>query len=173
LKASPKLRWASLLATAAASGGGASCDPVLDDAVAALGPETPGVPPGPLHRPGQPCLLCHDGAFGDPRAFSVAGTLFQIPSSPQPAVAASVAVTDSTGSTHDLTSNAAGNFYLPASEWTPVLPLQVVVESQAGAPVYMFSLAETGGCATCHQNPPGPDSPGQVCLTLDDGGAPR
>src|ERR1700683_3328645 len=47
------------------------CNPVLDDAIADLGPEKPGVHPGPLHRPGQPCLLCHDGALGDPQAFSV------------------------------------------------------------------------------------------------------
>src|SRR5450432_160855 len=34
-------------------------DPVHDTAVSALGPEAPGVPKGPLHRPGQPCVLCH------------------------------------------------------------------------------------------------------------------
>ena len=53
-----------------------SCDPVHDDAVSALGGETPGIPRGPLHRPGQPCLVCHDGASGDPAAFSMAGTVF-------------------------------------------------------------------------------------------------
>ena len=41
--------------------------------------EAPGVRRGPLHRPGQPCLLCHDGALGDPQRFTVAGTVFQTP----------------------------------------------------------------------------------------------
>ena len=37
-------------------------DPVQSEAVADLGGEAPGVAPGPLHRPGQPCLVCHDGS---------------------------------------------------------------------------------------------------------------
>ena len=36
-------------------------DPVHDARVAALGDERPGVPAGPNHRPGQPCLACHGG----------------------------------------------------------------------------------------------------------------
>lgn len=47
----------------------AACDPVRSDAVAALGGEAPGVPHGPTHRPGQPCLLGHSN-------FAVAGTVF-------------------------------------------------------------------------------------------------
>ena len=54
----------------------ASCDPVHEQQKDALGGETPGVPKGPLHRPGQPCIVCHDGAFGDPPEFSIAGTIF-------------------------------------------------------------------------------------------------
>lgn len=160
----------------------ASCDPVLDDAVAALGPETPpGVHPGPLHRPGQPCLLCHDGAFGDPRAFSVAGTVYQVPSTLEPAVGATIILTDSTGSgpPEPPVTNAAGNFYIQAQEWTPVFPLQVVIQPSQGPPVFMWSQIEGGSevlggaCATCHKDPAGPDSPGHLCLTLDDGGVPR
>jgi hypothetical protein len=160
----------------------ASCDPVLDDAIAALGPETPpGVRPGPLHRPGQPCLLCHDGAFGDPRAFSVAGTVYQVPSTLEPAAGATIILTDSTGSgpPQPPITNAAGNFYIQAQEWTPVFPLQVVVQPSQGPPVYMWSQIEGGSevlggaCATCHKDPSGPDSPGHVSLTLDDGGVPR
>jgi hypothetical protein len=156
-----------------------SCDPVLDDGVAALGPETPGVANGPLHRPGQPCLLCHDGAFGDPPAFSVAGTIFQVPSSLEPAVGAGVAITDATGATRGEMTNAAGNFYIPASDWTPTFPLSVVVQPAEGPAVYMFSQIEGapevlgGACATCHKDPAGPHSPGHVSLALDDGGVPR
>ena len=40
-----------------------AADPVRERQIATLGGETPGVPHGPLHRPGQPCGLCH-GADG-------------------------------------------------------------------------------------------------------------
>ena len=76
--------------------GMAGCDPVHDDAIAALGPETPGVRRGPLHRPGQPCLLCHDGALGDPQEFAVAGTVFQRPGNLMPVAEANVELVDST-----------------------------------------------------------------------------
>jgi hypothetical protein len=160
--------WACLVVL-----GAVACDPVLDDRVAALGGETPGVHPGPLHRPGQPCLLCHDGALGDPSAFSVAGTVFQVPGSRRPAVSAEVYLTDVTGSNHVATTNAAGNFYVTPGEWTPSFPVQVVVKPAVGPDVFMLSLAEDGSCATCHSDPPGRDSPGHVSLTLDDGGVPR
>jgi len=39
----------------------AACqDAVHDDEVSALGPEAPGVSPGPDHRPGQPCTEAMD-----------------------------------------------------------------------------------------------------------------
>jgi hypothetical protein len=151
----------------------AACDPVHDDAVAALGGETPGVRPGPLHRPGQPCLLCHDGAFGDPPAFSVAGTIFEAPSDHAPVDGADVHLTDSSGSlSRDFTTNAAGNFYVPADDWAPVFPLAVAVKPQEGPDVFMHTLANDGSCATCHADPPGSDSPGHVSIRLDDGGTP-
>jgi hypothetical protein len=150
-----------------------ACDPVHDDAVAALGGEVPGVPPGPLHRPGQPCLLCHDGASGDPPAFGVAGTIFERPSSLVPVSGADVHLTDSSGSLpRDLLTNAAGNFFIPLDQWAPQFPLGVSVKPPAGPDVFMHTLANDGSCATCHVDPPGPDSPGHVCVVLDDGGTP-
>ena len=151
----------------------AACDPVHEDAVLALGGETPGVRPGPLHRPGQPCLLCHDGAAGDPPAFGVAGTIFDTPSSRSPVSEADVHLTDSSGSLpRDLTTNAAGNFYVPANEWTPQFPLSVAIKPPSGRDVFMHTLANDGSCATCHTDPAGPDSPGHVSVVLDDGGTP-
>ena len=51
----------------------ASCDPVHEAQKDAIGGDTPGVPNGPLHHPGQACIVCHDGALTDPSAFSVGG----------------------------------------------------------------------------------------------------
>jgi len=149
-----------------------ACDPVRDDAVAALGPETPGARRGPLHRPGQPCLLCHDGAIGDPPRFSVAGTVFQTNG-------ATVALTDTNGLQTQLETNAAGNFYATPSQYDPTFPIQVTMRASNGEAAQMQTLIEgngsvepNGGCASCHFDPPGANSPGHVCLVLDDGGTP-
>jgi len=156
------------------------CDPVHDDAIAALGPEASGVRRGPLHRPGQPCLLCHDGATGDPQRFSVAGTIFESAGSLVPVVGATVVVTDATGSTKTLpATNAAGNFYVTPSQYDPTFPVQVMVHGPSGQVVTMQTLIEgngtvlpNGACASCHFDPSGPSTPGHVCLQLDDGGTP-
>lgn len=149
------------------------CDPVQDSAINALGGEAPGVRRGPLHRPGQPCLLCHDGALGDPPAFSVAGTIFDRPSDAQPVNGATVSLLDANGSSFDALTNAAGNFYVTPDQWTPTFPLTVAVTTGAGLKVTMHTdVGRDGACATCHFDPAGPASPGHVCITLDDGSSP-
>jgi len=155
-----------------------ACDPVVDDAVAALGPETPGVRQGPLHRPGQPCLLCHDGALGDPQRFTVAGTVFQTTGARNAAPNVTVNIVDATGATIGLSSNAAGNFYATPGQYDPTFPLRISLTSD-GLTVQMETLVEgngttlpNGACASCHFDPAGPTSPGHVALRLDDGGVP-
>ena len=162
----------ALLVLGAASA--ASCDPVEGDAITALGGEAPGVRRGPLHRPGQPCLLCHDGAIGDPPAFSIAGTVFETPTSALAEDGATVSLTDANMSQYVATTNGAGNFYLTPSEWSPVFPLSAItVTSASGMTVTMQSnVGRDGACATCHFDPAGADSPGHVCVSLDDGGVP-
>jgi hypothetical protein len=150
----------------------AGCDPVWSDAVAALGGEAPGVRTGPLHRPGQPCLLCHDGALGDPEEFSVAGTVFQDPMGEQAARGAQVVLTAADGASSTQTTNEAGNFYITAGAWRPTYPLQVQVNFQS----YMISMTSNigrdGACASCHFDPAGPSSPGHVYAIPLDGGVP-
>jgi hypothetical protein len=154
------------LALAAALGAG-SCDPVQDNAVAALGGETPGVPPGPLHRPGQPCLVCHDGASGDPRAFSMAGTVFAYASALSPTVGAVVTLQGADGTTTTATTNAAGNFFLTPGAYTPVFPVHVTSVALGGVQVTMHShIGGNGSCAGCHADPAGPDSPGHVYFNV-------
>ncbi len=151
----------------------AGCDPVHGDAVDALGGEAPGVPHGPTHRPGQPCLLCHDGAFGDPEKFSMAGTVYVHPSGDQPVNGATVTLTDATGSTYNAATNVAGNFYITPDQWTPTNPVSVVVTAPDGTRVRMqTNIGRDGSCAGSHVAPAGPSSPGRVCITLDDGGVP-
>ena len=174
-RASVLVSFAALAATLPA----AACDPVHDDAVAALGPEAPGVRRGPLHRPGQPCLLCHDGSLGDPQRFTVAGTVFERSGTTVGAQDVTVALLDANGSSAQLTTNAAGNFYTTPGQYDPTFPLRVTVTAAGGNAVKMQTLIEgngttepNGSCASCHFEPPGPSSPGHVCLELDDGGTP-
>jgi hypothetical protein len=157
----------------------AACDPIHDDAIAALGPESPGVRRGPLHRPGQPCLLCHDGAIGDPQRFTVAGTVFATPSERIASAGASVILIDARASRFQVSTNAAGNFYATTGQYDPTFPIHVTVTGPGGQTAPMQTLIEgngtvepNGGCASCHFDPAGPRSPGHVCVRLDDGGTP-
>jgi len=146
-----------------------ACDPVHDNAIAALGGEAPGVPRGPLHRPGQPCVLCHDGSIGDPPGFSVAGTVFINPTDLQPAVDAGVNLTDSHGNVFNATTNAVGNFFVLPHQFQPAYPMKVSVQFDNTTVKMTADVGRNGSCATCHFDPPGPASPGHVYVPPDGG----
>ena len=149
-----------------------ACDPVHDDAVAALGGEPSGEHPGPEHRPGQPCLLCHDGKLGDPQQFSLAGTVFLQPTGTDGVDRATVQLKGADGSEYELGTNRAGNFYVSPNRYTPKFPLEVKVDF-AGETTTMHTLiGREGSCAGCHADPASADSPGHVYVRLDDGGVP-
>ncbi len=137
-----------------------ACDPVRDQAVAALGGEAPGVPHGPTHRPGQPCLLCHSN-------FSVAGTVFANAADKQGAPNIVVHLTDSQGKVFDATSNEVGNFFVRTEQYQPVYPMKVALQ-YSGMTVNMVSnVGRNGACASCHFDPIGPGSPGHVFAPAD------
>lgn len=137
-------------------------DPVSAEAMAALGPEDPAVPPGPLHRPGQPCLVCHDGAAA--RAFSLGGTVFWGPDSDVPAPATEVLVIDDAGVRFTAVTNCAGNFLVRREEYEPIYPLWVALR-RGSASIEMDSpVRGDGSCAGCHGLDPGPSSAGRVYL---------
>lgn len=155
------------LAGAAAAAG--CVDPVQRDAKDALGPEDPNVRTGPLHRPGQPCLVCHDN-------FTVAGTLYLTPKPDagpnKPLAYGRVRITDATGAKYEKVANCVGNFYITPREFDPVFPFRVDVafgadpKEEEGTLVAMESLVHRdGSCASCHKDPPGPASVGQIFLT--------
>src|SRR5690242_17154492 len=92
---------------------GASCgDPVRDKLVTSLGPEAPNVPPGPMHRPGQPCLACHDADLGSAPPFSLGGTVYVDAMTSTPVADVSVNIVDSQGRSFSTVSNCAGNFFV-------------------------------------------------------------
>ena len=144
-----------------------SCgDPVRDDGVAALGPETPGVPRGSEHRPGQPCLLCHSDD-GQSRPFSVAGTVYLDAASQKPADNVAVQIIDAQRTVFTAITNCVGNFYVQPSQFSPTYPIWVTmragnVQRDMDSPSY-----REGSCAACHTDPRGPTSAGHVYL-IDD-----
>jgi hypothetical protein len=171
-----RLAGMTLVALLASIAAGCSLDPVNDEARADLGPETPGVARGPLHRPGQPCLACHDGSTAHP-AMTVAGTVNAVLGSAAPLAGVSVALTDVTGMTVTAMTNAAGNFYLEPATWRPTFPLHVAISFGGYSSTMSTIIGRDGSCATCHTDPASRISAGPVFLApvpalLPDGGAP-
>lgn len=147
----------------------AACqDPVHSQEIAALGPEKDGVPKGPLHRPGQPCLLCHGDAGPAGMLFSLAGTVFQsdqtqVAVGNGPASDVIVHFRDSNGHTFSTGTNCAGNFFVQPADFTPVYPVAVWLEYAGVLSTMNSATFREGSCAKCH-TPTGPsyNSPGPV-----------
>jgi hypothetical protein len=124
-------------------------DPVREDLEAAQGPEAPGVPRGPLHRPGQRCLACHrDGGEGP--AFSVAGTVFARQGETAAASGVDVVLQDARGEQRAVVTNEVGNFWIAASEWAPTFPLRAQVRANGTTLRMRTELGREGSCGACH-----------------------
>ena len=141
-----------ILAGAALAALFACSDPVHDAEVAALGPEDPATPPGPLHRPDQPCLVCH-GDLGPARTrFAVGGTIHQSDLT-TPASGATVTLNDAAQNQVQATTNDAGNFYVLYTDWQPVFPITpiTVVGNDPNNPATMVThIGRDGSCGSCH-----------------------
>ena len=135
-------------------------DRVKDRAIEDLGPESPDVAVGPLHRPGQPCLVCHDGA--EARAFSVAGTVYWAPDSDAPAAGAAVRMIDALERPFTAIANCNGNFFVQPGEFDPKYPLWVSVGAGSLEIPMDSPINGDGSCARCHGLTPGPESAGRV-----------
>jgi hypothetical protein len=160
-------------------GATAACqDAVHDQEVAALGPEAPGVSPGPDHRPGQPCTVCHGGSGPAKVTFTLAGTVFMDFAASKPAVGAELQFEDANGSTYHVETNNAGNFYLQPGDWSPTFPVSVPLlsySSGGGSPTTQVMTTNDnrdGSCASCHALTPSANSPGPVYVNTPslDGG---
>ncbi len=142
-------------------------DPVHDLRVEALGPEAPDVPPGPNHRPGQPCVTCHESAGPGKPAFRFGGTIYAVKGQTAGLGGVTIHLVDATGATLDATTNSVGNFYIAESSWNPVMPVHVSLEYQAQKAEMSTHIGRNGSCGDCHFDPPGKASPGRVYLVAD------
>jgi hypothetical protein len=152
-----------LLAVATA----ACSDPVIDDARDALGAEDPSVPAGPLHRPGQPCVLCHTEGGPGNLIMSFGGTVYKYETTPEPLSGAYVNFIDAEGATFSTATNCAGNFFVEPGDFEPKFPVWFSI-FYGGQPVYMSSAVyRERSCAKCHGEVPGPNKVSHVYMSPD------
>ena len=156
--------FAVILAAAAFASG---CDnPVLDDKVAALGPEDPNVPVGPLHRPGQPCVACHQDGGPAALQFSFGGTVYQDEVTKKALSAALVVLTDANGKHKEAETNCVGNFYVEAVDFQPTFPVHVELVYGGMTATMLSHIGIDGSCADCHTGKDSPMSANHVYLAL-------
>ena len=145
----------------------ASChDPITERAIAALGPEVAGIPPGPLHRPNQPCVLCH-ATGGTAAAFAVGGTVYRDPEGRAPLAGVTVVLADRAGGRQQAITNCAGNFFIRSDEWRLRSPVWTTLVGGSQLIDMESPIYREGSCAACHGDPAGPASAGHVFLTDD------
>jgi mono/diheme cytochrome c family protein len=114
-------------------------------------------------RPGNACISCHSRGEG-PR-FAIAGTVY--PSAHEPndcngtnADSATVTITDANGMVHELTPNAAGNFYAAGA-----IALPYTASITAGGRTRAMAAKQTNGdCNSCHTQDGASGAPGRVML---------
>lgn len=115
----------------------------------------------PLMHPGGECIDCHTRRGGPP--FDIAGTVyagFHQVLDCNGESGATVEITGADGQTFTLTSNSAGNFYLPVGRGlqTPYTA-RVVVD---GVERVMFSPQTNGDCNSCHTQDGANGAPGRI-----------
>ena len=134
-----------------------SCtNPVPDGQIASLGGEAPNVDPGPTHRAGQPCVLCHsESGPANKFVFTVAGTIFQSPAMAVGVDSAEILLVDSTGSSpkDPVFTNAVGNFYIARDQWDPAFPIFAGIYKDGVRRSMQSHISREPSCAFCHKDP--------------------
>ncbi len=150
---------------------GACGNRAVDEKIAALGDELPGVEPSEFHRPGQPCVLCHGEYLREEPIMTVAGTIHAFPAqdNPLPVKGVKVKLTDAFGEKFERGTNCAGNFFITKEEWIPAFPLRAEIEypvpeglGSTKRVVMSTRISRDGSCAGCHTGPPTQGTPGWV-----------
>ena len=166
------LAIALLLGLAALGAAVVGCgDPTKEAEIEALGDEAFGVPVGPLHRPGQPCNVCHDGETA--REFAIAGTVYWALDSRAPAPGTRVDMIDADGNKQLAITNCAGNFFVLPEDRVVRYPYWVKLTAPGASEITMDSPVNgDGSCATCHHKTFGTRSTGRVYLYENPPGPP-
>ncbi len=132
-----------------------------DRARDALGPEY--TEPGPRHRAGQPCLLCHSDIYGQSPYFAVAGTVYQL-DGVSGAGGVQVQLVDATGDEFIAITNDVGNFFVREREWSPTFPLSADLNDGVNRIGMRSPISREGSCAACHSAPMSATSAGPIVI---------
>lgn len=125
---------------------------------------------GPLMRPGENCLRCHEPGFGDDApTWSFGGTVYSFADEEDRIngglEGAVLTVTDAEGTEVSVTSNERGNFHYPEGLVAPFL-VKLEYDGMVTEPAYPMPA---GSCNACHSHPsPVGGAPGRI-YPRDDG----
>jgi len=128
---------------------------------------------GSRHRPGQPCLVCHN--------FEMAGTVYRRAGDADGLEGVEVQLTDAIGHQFTVPTNSAGTFYVRfkagISEprvsvskgrvkipWVLEYPVEVEISSGATTQVMRSRMYRRRSCAFCHTSTAGAASAGHIFL---------
>lgn len=143
-------------------------DPVRERAIAELGEESASVPPGPLHRPGQACGLCHGAAGPAKSVFVLSGTVYATPTGSKPVAGVKVRVIDWVGAQWSTVTNCAGNFFVRNDEFTPKWPVWFRIEQEQRSAEMQSASFREGSCNACHAAEATPRTTHHVYLSDED-----
>lgn len=116
-------------------------------------------------HPGGDCIGCHERSGEGPR-YLVAGTVFEQLGEADDCFGldgVTVEITDADGKEWTLTTNDAGNFYLPQSQGPLAMPYRAAVVMD-GVRTEMATAQSEGSCATCHSATGAQGAPGRVIV---------
>jgi hypothetical protein len=148
----------------------------------ALGPERPGESPGPYHRAGQPCLVCHSHEHNPGGLiYEVAGTVNVREGQVRGARGVEVILTDAEGTELHARTNQVGTFFVRVSSQVsepqlrgydgqllvpraPVFPLRVRIRQGQDEQAMQGMIWREGSCAQCHQETTDEGSNGPIFL---------
>lgn len=149
------------------AGLGASCgpDPLHERDVEALGPEDPAIEPGPLHRRGQPCSVCHGGDGPAKSTFVLSGTVFAVADAGDVLPGATVRYIDWVGAQGAVVTNCAGNFFLRTEQAAPRWPIWLRLEHGDKVADMQSAVFREGSCNACHTATATPKTMGRVYLS--------
>lgn len=133
----------------------AACsDPVRDGAIEELGPEDANVPPGPDHRPGQPCVLCHSpGGPASSKPFVVGGTVYQTDGKTgAEGVEVGIIDADGNGPKEKVLTSRSGNFFVAEGRWSVTYPFRTGLYRDGKLVVQMqTTVNREPSCNYCHR----------------------
>lgn len=141
----------------------AACGPAGPEVCSTNSAWSGGDEESPLMHPGGDCIGCHTENGEGPR-FLLAGTVmnsYKDDTDCNGIAGVQVEITDANNQVFTMTTNKAGNFYLPFAMGPVALPFKAKL-SHDGRERAMMTPQSVGACATCHTAAGANGAPGRI-----------